>query len=204
MTPEEKAKLEAADNALPYIVARLLREMDRVEVERNAAIRERDELVKRLNGAQRRIDELVGRSVYDNDNIEVTGLDEKKTPADRLAAVVEEFVASRAHPTDGLPGSRLRRMKDALDKYRSTRNGEGRTWSEAVGSPPDPVRLARLIVDSITGGALSSLICAVRDDLIPWFQGFQPSDAITIGGQRRNAILGNIKANLRALGEKIP
>jgi hypothetical protein len=111
----------------------------------------------------------------------------KKTPADRLAEV-----ATVAIGVDR-PATWASDLADAIGDYRSTRNGVGQTVDEAIGSPPDPVKVARLMLDALTGGALSSLICMVRD---------------TADARRRPRIFApdaedNIRANLRALGEKI-
>lgn len=106
------------------------------------------------------------------------------TPADKLAATARYFV------DESVAGQQLR---EAIDAYRSTRNGIGQTFAAVVGSPPDPVTVSRLMLDTLTGGALASLICMVRDG---------------IGESDRSLHLGphgldNLKSNLRALGEKI-
>jgi hypothetical protein len=111
--------------------------------------------------------------------------EEIKTPADRLADAVEECVA---HGGGGA-------LREALNEYRSTRAAHP-TFNAIVGNPPDPVMLARLTVDSLTGGALSSLICQVHDNVVGGDRSTRPASTW--------AWKENLSSNLRALGEKLP
>lgn len=84
-------------------------------------------------------------------------------------------------------------LSAALANYDATKNGDP-PLATVLGSPPDPVMVARLLLDSLTGGSLSSLICAVHDELgslEEWAKEFGP-----------RGFLDNLKSNLRALGEK--
>lgn len=119
-------------------------------------------------------------------------MDERtKTPADRLADAVSSALASHSISREAWSRGYL---QEALEAYRSTRNGIGQTTAQTFGTPPDPILVARHLLDVLAGGALSSLICLIRDMSGPmrWPAIFAP-DA-----------LDSIRANLRALGEKLP
>jgi len=73
-------------------------------------------------------------------------------PGDALASAVLLVLE------EGLRTAQHRRLKKALDLYQSTKNGVP-TVQQLFGSPPDPVRVARYLLDSLTSGALGSLIC---------------------------------------------
>ena len=157
---------------------------------------------------------------HDPNNVSESCLDEKiiaradhllKTPADRLADAVSAWLKGpekpeKEHPAvaamkhvAGAPSLEwdarrklMEGIETALEAYRSTRNGIGATVAQTFESPPDPVKVARLMLDSLTGGALSSLICAARDEAIP-----------IADRESWTETSGRLKANLRALGEKI-
>lgn len=113
-----------------------------------------------------------------------------QSPADKLADAADQawrhFHAMNPIALD---------LRAAVETYRSTRNADPAA-SALFGSPPDPVLVARFLLDSLTGGALSSLICQVRD-------------AKGINKRYGNDLdfgphgLDNLRSNLRALGEKI-
>jgi len=109
----------------------------------------------------------------------------EKTPADRLADAVEECVA---HGGGGA-------LREALNDYHSTRVAHP-SFNAIVGNPPDPVMLARLTVDALTGGALSSLICQIHDNVVGGDRSTRPASTW--------AWKENLLSNLRALGEKLP
>jgi hypothetical protein len=124
----------------------------------------------------------------------------KKTPADRLADAALDLISSLTskgyHPGVGRIGA----LDEAITEYRSTSNAHP-TFNAIVGNPPDPIMLARLTVDSLTGGALSSLICYVIDDLLPAMITVRESRA-NDGRAAAQATIENVRVNLRALGEK--
>lgn len=115
----------------------------------------------------------------------------KETPADRLADVATEALDPRR------PETWASDLADAIGDYRSTRNGVGATAAEVIGWPPDPIQLARLMLDAVTGGALSSLLCVVRDRLAE--RPDPGARSLSLGP----ADAENLRSNLRALGEKI-
>jgi hypothetical protein len=73
----------------------------------------------------------------------------KKTPADRLVEAVETVVMS-----PNTPPIQADRLRSALEEYRSARNAR------------PSVEDARFLLDALTDGALSALICRVRDHYI--------------------------------------
>lgn len=109
-----------------------------------------------------------------------------KSPADKLADAVRVFRRDRcAKPTAGYF------LFDALEEYDSTRNAGALPETLTTASIPDPKKIARLLLDSLTGGALSELIIEVNVVM----------GTLTELGIRVK--YDNLKAALRALGEKI-
>jgi hypothetical protein len=107
-------------------------------------------------------------------------------PAEKLAEAVRQFLDPNDMRMNGP------QLQDALDDYASTKNSDP-TLSAVLGSPPDPIAVARLLLDVLTGGAFSSLICGVRDEVLTH----------TAPSHLRWATIDNLKSNLRVLGEKI-
>lgn len=111
------------------------------------------------------------------------------SPADKLADAARAYVRTPEASRDMI------RLLDALEAYASTCNGDPAA-SALFGSPPAPILVARYLLDALTGGALGSLICTVRDDLASW-------TSMTSGTAAMQATRSNLRANLKALGEKI-
>ena len=125
-----------------------------------------------------------------------------QTPGDKLAHLVE--VVFRAMDYNGDSPAQRRALREALDEYRSTRN---------VRLVPDPKTLARDLLDTLTGEALSGLIAIVRDDLSVSSAGCigVTEEIHTATGVKRKlpayitpAGWENLRAHLRALGEDLP
>jgi hypothetical protein len=131
-----------------------------------------------------------------NAEIAARRAERKKTPADRLADAMALYFAQLPggnKPEDDDADEAV--MRAALDEYRSTRAAHP-SFNEIVGNPPDPVMLARLTIDALTGGALSSLICQVHDNVVGGDRSTRPASTW--------AWKENLSSNLRALGEKLP
>lgn len=114
------------------------------------------------------------------------------SPADKLAAAVGVFSATRFNVVKGTVEDAL---YAALEEYEATKNAAPLPAFLTSSGLLDEKKIARFLLDAMTGGALSSLICQLRDAKVALSN--DRALHLTVGE------LDNLRSNLRALGENV-
>src|SRR5512147_1106248 len=132
-----------------------------------------------------------------------------KAPGDELVREVCRIATELSHAASGAVPMTVVESRRIFDLVDQLRNAAGNYGSRRANEPtdehlrtadvPDPKKIARFLLDTLTGGALSSLIAQVRDELLGpgYFDGLRGES------MRRRGVFDNLRANLRALGEDL-